>query len=115
MDSSAVGIILDGRSTFALRRTPFRRPITKPIDRFGRTIGEATKFTTSLPRKTGATEPWQLAARVLHEAAEHGGPFVFMARIVFYKAVHSEALPPIGNPEGKKSRNWGKRKLARDR
>jgi hypothetical protein len=24
-------------------------------------------------------------------------------------------LPPIGNAEGKKSRNWGKRKLARDR
>jgi hypothetical protein len=41
---------------------------------------------------------------VLQEAAEHGGPFVFMARIVFYKAVHGETPPPIGNPEGKTRR-----------
>jgi hypothetical protein len=50
---------------------------------------------------------------VLNEAAEHGGPFVFMARIVFSKAVHGETPPPIGNPEGKKGHQWGKRKLAR--
>lgn len=80
-----------------------------------RTIGEAAEYATSLPRKIGNTEPWQLAAKVLHEAAEHGGPFVFMARIVFYKAVHGETSPPIGNPEGKKGHKWGKRKLARDR
>jgi hypothetical protein len=43
-----------------------------------------------------------------------GGPFVFMARINFYRAVYRDTPPPIGNPEGKKSRNWGKRKLARD-
>jgi hypothetical protein len=55
------------------------------------------------------------SARVLHEAAEHGGPFVFMAPIVFCKAVFGENPPPIGNPEGKKSHRWGKRKLARDR
>ena len=32
---------------------------------------------------------------MLHEAAEHGGPFVFMAGIVFCEAVHGETLPPI--------------------
>ena len=81
-----------------------------------RTIGEAAEYATSLPTKVGNAEPWQLAARVLHEAAEHGGPFVFMGRIVFYKAVHGEASPPIGsNPKGKESHRWGKRKLARDR
>jgi hypothetical protein len=52
---------------------------------------------------------------VLHEAAEHGGPFVFMARINFYRAVYGDTPPPTRNPEGKKSRIWGKRKLARDR
>jgi hypothetical protein len=51
----------------------------------------------------------------LHEAAEHGGPFVFMARINFYRAVYGEKPPPIGNPESKKGRKWGKRKMARDR
>jgi hypothetical protein len=35
---------------------------------------------------------------------------------MFAKAVlFGEKLPPIGSPEGKKSRIWGKRKLARDR
>jgi hypothetical protein len=52
---------------------------------------------------------------MLYEAAEHSGPFVFMARINFYRAVYGDTPPPIGNPEGKKGRNWGKRKLARDR
>ncbi|MCE3258156.1 MAG: hypothetical protein K0Q64_2239 [Nitrobacter vulgaris] len=80
-----------------------------------RTIGEAAQYATSLPRKVGNTGPWQLAARVLQEAAEHGGPFVFMARISFYRAVYGDEPPPIGNPEGKKGHRWGKRKLARDR
>ena len=35
---------------------------------------------------------WQRAAKVLHETAEHGGPFVFMARINFYRAVYG-AIP----------------------
>ncbi len=70
-----------------------------PDGRIIRTIGEAAEFATSLPRKTSATKPWQLAAKVLYEAAEHGGPFVFMARIVFYKAVHGETSPPLGETE----------------
>lgn len=86
-----------------------------PDGRIIRTIGEAAEYAVSLPRKVGNTEPWQLAARVLQEAAEHGGPFVFMARVCFAKAVFGEKPPPIGNPDGRKSQRWGKRKLARDR
>jgi hypothetical protein len=93
----------------------FQDPITMPNGSTIRTIGEAAEYATSLPRKIGNTKPWQRAAKVLHEAAEHGGPFVFMARINFYRAVYGDEPSPIGNPEGKKSRNWGKRKLARDR
>jgi hypothetical protein len=93
----------------------FEDPIKMPDGSTILTIGEAAEYATSLPRKIGNTEPWQRAARVLHEAAEHGGPFVFMARINFYRAVYGDKPPPIGNPEGKKSRHWGKRKLARDR
>ncbi|EAQ35514.1 hypothetical protein NB311A_17099 [Nitrobacter sp. Nb-311A] len=65
----------------------FQDPITMPDGRIIRTIGEAAEYAVSLPRKVGNTEPWQLAARVLQEAAEHGGPFVFMARVCFAKAV----------------------------
>ena len=67
-----------------------------------RTIGEAAEYATSLPRKFGNTEPWQRAAKVLHEAAEHGGPFVFMARINLYRAVlrrHSTADRKPGRQE----------------
>ena len=71
----------------------FEDPIPMPDGRIIRTIGEAAEYATSLPRKSGATKPWQRAEKVLHEAAEYGGPFVFMARIVFHKAVHGETLP----------------------
>jgi hypothetical protein len=93
----------------------FQDPITLPDGTTIRTIGEAAEYAIRRPKTVRNTEPWQRAARVLHEAAEHGGPFVFMARIVFYKAVHGETSPSIGNPKGKNSHHWGKRKLARDR
>jgi hypothetical protein len=93
----------------------FPDPITMPDGSTIRTIGEAAGYATGLPKKVTNTEPWQRAARVLQEAAEHGGPFVFMARINFYRAVYGDTPTPIGNPEGKKGHKWGKRKLARER
>jgi hypothetical protein len=80
-----------------------------------RTIGEAARYATKLPKKIAATEPWQAAVKSLMMASEHGGPFVFISRISFYRAVYGETPPPIGNPEGKKGHKWGPRKLARDR
>jgi hypothetical protein len=52
---------------------------------------------------------------VLQLAAEYGDPFVFMARINFYRAVYGNTLWPINsNPKGKKSHHWGKRKMSDD-
>lgn len=68
-----------------------------------RTVGEAAEYATSLPRKIGNTKPWQRAAKVLHEAAEHGGPFVFMARIKLLSGRvrrHSTADRQPGRQEG---------------
>jgi hypothetical protein len=94
----------------------FDDPIPMPDGRIISTIGEAAEYATSLPAKTGNTEPWQRAAKVLHQAAEHGGPFVFIARISFCRAVYGDTPPPIGNPSGKKGHKWRfSRKLARDR
>jgi hypothetical protein len=59
----------------------FQDPITMPDGSTIRTIGEAAEYAISRPKRVRDTEPWQRAAKVLHEAAEHGGPFVFMARI----------------------------------
>ncbi len=58
----------------------FEDPIPMPDGRIIRTIGEAAEY-ASLPRKTGATKRWQRAAKVGHEAAEHGGPKVRRATI----------------------------------
>ena len=86
----------------------FDDPIPTPDGLIIRTIGGAVEYATSLPKKVRNTELWQRAAKVLHEAAELGGPFVFMARIVFCKAVFGEDPPPMGNPEGKKGHQWGR-------
>jgi hypothetical protein len=79
----------------------FDDPIEMPDGRIIDTIGEAAEYAVDLPTKIGSAPPWQRAAKALHKAAEHGGPFVFMARISFYAAVYGDTPPPIGNPEGK--------------
>jgi hypothetical protein len=43
----------------------FDDPITMPDGRIIRTIGDAAEYATSLPKKVGNTEPWQLAARFI--------------------------------------------------
>jgi hypothetical protein len=99
----------------------FEDPIELPDGRIINTIGEAAEYALELPSKIGSTPPWQRAADALHKAAEHGGPFVFMARISFYLAIHGDAPPPIGNPRPTKAdrfkakREALKRKKRRDR
>ncbi len=88
----------------------FDDPVPMPDGSTIRTIGEAAKYATSLPRTTGNTEPWQRAARVLARCRRSTEARSSLWRIVFYKAVHGETRPPIGNPEGKKGYYWGKRK-----
>jgi hypothetical protein len=91
----------------------FADPILMPDGSTIRTIGEAAEYATSLPRKIGNEPQWQRAADALHQAAEHGGPFVFIARISFATAVFGDDEPPIGNPERKKRhRGRNTRKLA---
>ena len=79
----------------------FDDPIELPDGRIINTISEAAEYARELPSNIGNTQPWQRAADALRKAAEHGGPFVFMARISFYGALHGKLPPPIGNPEGK--------------
>jgi hypothetical protein len=70
----------------------FDNPVPMPDGSTIRTIGEAAEYAIRRPKKARNTEPWQRVAKRLQLAAEHGGPFVFMARIVFCKAVHG-AIP----------------------
>jgi hypothetical protein len=93
----------------------FDDPVPMPDGHTIRTIGEAAEYATKLPKRIGDTEPWQRAAGDLAMASQHAA-YVFIARGSFYRAVHGDTPPPIGNPEGKKGHKWRtKRKLARDR
>jgi hypothetical protein len=58
----------------------FGNPVPMPDGSTIRTIGEAAEYAIRRPKKARNTEPWQRAAKGLQLAAEHGGPFVFMAR-----------------------------------
>jgi hypothetical protein len=51
----------------------------------------------------------------LKDAAEREKAWMWFARSGMMHALLGPVDPPIGNPEGKKGRRWGKRKLARDR
>lgn len=92
----------------------FEDPVPMPDGSTILTVGEAAQYATSLPTKIGKTGHGR-ARPVPSIRPEHGGPFVFIARISFYRAVHGDQPPPVGNPEGKKGHRCGKRKLARDR
>lgn len=65
----------------------FNDPIELPDGRTIKTLKEAAAYGLKLPKDMAASEPWQTAADVLHKAAGHGGPFLFIARISFAKAV----------------------------
>ena len=92
----------------------FDDPIPMPDGTVIKTIGEAARYAEKLPKALAATPPWQSAVHDLLMASEHPA-WVFLARIAFYRAVHGQRTPPIGNPKGTKNHRWGKRKLARNR
>lgn len=77
----------------------FQNPILMPDGSTIRNIGEAAVYAISQPKKVRNTEPWQRTAKVLYQAAEYGGPFVFRARINFCRTLHGDTPPPIGNPD----------------
>ncbi|MDR6304497.1 hypothetical protein GGQ85_002207 [Nitrobacter vulgaris] len=66
----------------------FDNPVPMPNGSTIRTLGEAAEYAIRRSKKARNTEPWQRAAKGLQLAAEHGGPFIFIARIYFCRAVH---------------------------
>jgi hypothetical protein len=92
----------------------FDSPIKTPGGKTLRTLKDAAEYVLALPKETQAEPAWQRAARELKNAAELDPAWRWFARSAMMHALLGPDTPPIGNTEGKKSRNWGKRKLARD-
>ena len=78
------------------------------------TVQDAADYIESLPARVRDAPPWPEAIKVLIQAAQHGGPFVFIAGIALNNAIHGRTPPPIGTSENPKVNRWGKRKLKRD-
>ncbi len=80
------------------------------------TLRDAVEYMTSLPRDEQNAEHWRPAATLLAIIGERGGCMFFAERAVSFglrKGVQKP--PPEFDPERKRDRPWGKRKLKRDR
>jgi hypothetical protein len=93
----------------------FDDPIKTPDGKTLRTLKDAAEYVLALPKAVQAEPQWQHAAHELKNAAELDPAWRWFARSAMMHALLGPDMPPIGNPEEKKGRKWGKRKLARDR
>jgi hypothetical protein len=76
-------------------------PIVTPDGKTLRTLEEAGAYVLEMP-ETPATKA---AAGELMKAAEHGGPFLMIARIAVYKAIYGDE-----RPEPRKRETWKDRR-----
>lgn len=79
------------------------------------TLRDAVEYMTSVPLKERGAEYWRPAVTILGIVGERGGCRFFAERAVAFrlrKGVNPE--PPEFDPERKRDRPWGKRKLKRD-
>jgi hypothetical protein len=93
----------------------FFKPIALPGKRKPLvTLRDAVKYMTSLPRKEQAAEHWRPAATLLAIIGEKGG-CLFLAKraVAFGLRKGAKAAPPEFDPDRKRNRSWGKRKLKR--
>ena len=90
------------------------RPVPVPGGRELVTVQDAADYIESLPVETQNALEWRKAIAVLTKAVQHGGPFLLIARIAVYTAIHGRKPPPIGTSDNPKQNRWAKRKLKRD-
>jgi hypothetical protein len=79
------------------------------------TLRDAVKHMTSLPRNEQSTERWRPAATLLAIIGEKAG-CMFFAELAVRHGLRKgvKDAPPEFDPERKRDRPWGKRKLKRD-
>ena len=78
-------------------------PIKLPDGRALETLACCRAFMLELPERDQLKPPWQAAAAALLHGAEHGGPFLFIARVAVARALNGTAVgrppTPIERPD----------------
>jgi hypothetical protein len=64
-------------------------PIALPDGRKPKTLADCRAYILALPEREQEAIHWQHATQALLKAAEHGGPFCFIARIAVSRALNS--------------------------
>jgi hypothetical protein len=90
-------------------------PIKLPDGRTLKTLADCRAYMLALPERQQAEPRWQAAAAALLQAAEHGGPFVMIARVAVSRALNSVTGvdPPPAAPKAKKQEHWRERRKKR--
>jgi hypothetical protein len=65
------------------------------------------EYATSLPKKSGATEPWQRRQGSAPGGGARRTVRIHGADCFLQGRARGDTAPPIGNPEGKKGHWWG--------
>jgi hypothetical protein len=90
-------------------------PIELPDGRKLETLADCAAFILKLPKKQQAEERWQRVTAELLKAAEHGGPFRFIALVTVSRALHGvSAVGPAPEPRDKGAA-WKAKRAGRKR
>jgi hypothetical protein len=94
-------------------KSKFDEPIELPDGRKLRTLKDAIAWLAKeIPKSEHTMPKVQVAARMVTEAAENGGPMIF-ARMGVLQAIYRYHVREFGT--SRKPHHWGKRKLRRGR
>lgn len=89
-------------------------PIELPDGRKLETLADCRAYILALPPREQTR--WEGAVAQLLKAAEHGGPFRFIARVAFSRTLHgASGVGPMPKPRDQQSDWKAKRALARSR
>ena len=88
-------------------------PIETPAGATLRTLADCRAYILALPKAEQTEARWQAATAELLKAAEHGGPFLMIARIMVAKAIHGDApAAPIGTATDRRSTTFKTKRAA---
>ena len=93
----------------------FNKPIKLPRRKPLVTLRDAALYVTKLPKAEREAEHWRPAAILLKLIGEQGGCMLLARMSVVHglrKGMRDD--PPEFDPDGKRNRPWGKRRLKRD-
>jgi hypothetical protein len=89
-------------------------PINLPGRRKLKTLASCREYILELPGREQEAIHWQHATQALLKAAEHGGPFCFIARIAVSRALRGAVrVDPAPEPRQNKPDRWKARRKQR--